>query len=125
MTTPNDSDTKQEPAEDSREPERDVGPNVVEVVRIMERAKTIRWVSVGVIVLLGVIAIVIGIVKIVEQPPWLTLCLAILVALAGPSGVIYRLQRSRRQYVKKTHQRTVDLEKRLHNQRTSSTPDDS
>ncbi len=101
---------------------KDVGPNFVEIVRVHERSKTVRTIAVGIIVLLSIITIVIGVVKVADKPPWLTLCLAIVVALIGPSGVIYQLIRSRKKYVEKTHRRTARLEKELDVRRSSSDP---
>src|SRR4051794_15433611 len=85
----------------------------IELARVIEREKTIRIIWIGFFVTIGLVAIVVGVVKALDRPPWLVALSAILLALFGPSGVITILIRTRQRYVKKTHQRTVELEEKL------------
>ena len=69
------------------------------------------------------IAIVIGVVEIVDQPPWVPLAFLLIVSLVGPSGVLRISLLTRRRYIEKNHKRRVDLEKRLDPSRESSADD--
>ena len=93
---------------------------VLEYKRIEEAAKTARWRCLSVCGTIAVIAIVIGVVKVVDKPPWMSLTALVILSLIGPSGVIRELIRSRRKCIDKHHRRCVDLEKRLDPQRESS-----
>jgi hypothetical protein len=92
----------------------------VDVVRVMEIQKTIRYVVVcSLIAFLGWV-IAHTIVKILDQPPWLTMTLVLITALAGPSGVIIVLIRHQRQYTLRNQGRVIDLEKKIDPKRSSS-----
>ena len=97
-----------------------VTSNDVKLAHVVEREKTIRIVWIGLFVTIGLVAIVVGVVKALDKPPWLTAMIAIIGALIGPSGVITVILRTRKKYVDKTHRRTVELEERLDRQRESS-----
>jgi hypothetical protein len=105
--------------------ESDLGPGTVEAIRIIERGKTLRAVTICVCITVGVGMIVWGLIQIADQPPWLTLSLAILAALAGPSGILYVVIRSWRKYIEESHRRTVQLEQQLFRNRSSSSLKDS
>ena len=92
----------------------------LEYKRIEEAAKTARWKWLSVCATIGVIAIVIGIVKIMDRPPWFALVSLIVVSLIGPSGVIQILLATRKKYISKHHPGRVAHEERLDPQRESS-----
>lgn len=69
---------------------------------------------------IGVIAIVVGAVKIFAKPAWLQVVTLILAALAGPNVVLFFLWRSRRKFVKKYASRMAKWEEQQDEERTSS-----
>lgn len=85
------------------------------IAKLTETHRTMRYGIVAGVVVAGFILIGFAVYMVV-QPAWLTLCLA----LFGPSGMIYLLIQAGLKYVKKTHRRTVVLEKILDPGRSSS-----
>ena len=99
--------------------------NFVKIVRITENTKRLRIIVVCLLIGLGIACITYAVVKIFARPAWATVAGWTILALLGPSGVIYRLIRARQKFVEKHHRRTVELEKALDEKRTSSEPESS
>lgn len=73
---------------------------------------------------LVVVAAIIALAAIrMTEAPWVTLGLAALLPTSALSVLLGIALRTRRRYVRKTHRRVVELEKRLHPERTTSTGD--
>lgn len=92
----------------------------LELVRITDRGRTIRTITVGACIVIGVAIVVYGVIQVVSQPPWLTLALTILAALVGPSCIIKIVVQTRSSYIKKNHARIKEYETRLDKERESS-----
>ena len=110
------SDRQEAPSQSERD---DAG---LELARIVERSRIIRWIAVCACIAVGVIAIVTGIVLIASEPKWWQLVLTIVASLVAPSVVAGWAIRSRFHYVKKHHGRVVDMEVAFDAKRTSSKP---
>jgi hypothetical protein len=95
--------------------------NDVQIAKITEANRTVRYGIVGCIIVLGFALIGFGI-YLLSQPSWLTLVLAIV----GPSGSLVLLYQAHMRYIKKTHKRVVFMEEIIDPSRTSSLdpPDD-
>jgi len=87
----------------------------VEFTRVVEHGRTIRTISVCTVIAIGLICLSISAVTILK-PPWETL----LVALFGPSGLVFVLYKVHLQYVAKTHHRNTELERGYDERRTST-----
>lgn len=89
--------------------------NDVEIMRIMERHRTTRFITSGVVIVL--LALIISVTYVtVMKPPWLVLVLALL----APAGLLSILIRVHLDYIKKEHRRTERLERQVNPDRTSS-----
>lgn len=92
----------------------------IEIKRIAESARTMRWLIVTVGIVACVICIVVGIVRMTERPPWLVLCLAMVAGIGPPSGIIVGMLELRRRYVRHNHKRLKSLERKIDPNRSSS-----
>ena len=100
---------------------RDQGQEAsVEITRILQRGRTLRTLIICATVVAGVAIVAYAITEIVADPRWWQLVGVIVLSLIAPGGVIARLLKSRRKYVKKTHRRTTELEQRTDPERSSS-----
>lgn len=91
----------------------------VEIVRILQRGRTLRFAIVGATITAGIVAIVVGVV-LATKPPWWQLGIVMFGTLFGPSGIIFYLLRSRQQFIEKHAKRTRQLEQDVDPQRSSS-----
>ena len=118
------TDRNETPSQEKRDDEvfaqEQRGDLQIELVRIVERGRSIRWISVCACIAVGVIALVIGVVLIASKPEWWQLVLLIIAGLAAPSVVAGWAINSRVHYVKKHKSRMVDMELSFDAKRTSS-----
>jgi hypothetical protein len=92
----------------------------VQVTKVMENARTLRWLIVAAAVVALAWIIKNGIVEIVSEPPWVPIVLVVLTSLIGPTGIITLVVKYRTKAVQKHSKRTAALEKKLDPERTSS-----
>lgn len=92
----------------------------VQVVKINEVSRVLRWL----IVVGGIVAcvwiITDAVVKIMDEPAWVTVVAALIVAIAGPSGIIALLIKRQRRYTRHNQERLASLERAADPRRTSS-----
>ncbi len=95
----------------------------LELKRIEEAARTSRWRWLSGCATIGLIAVVVGVVKIVDKPAWVEIVVLLIFALIGPSGVIQTILKSRKRYIEKHHPRVVERERLRDPNRESSKSD--
>lgn len=95
-------------------------PEQVEILRIRETQKTLRYLilTLGTVTALGLI--VWAAVRMTEKPPWLVLALAILASLSGPSGLLVFTVRYVWRWTRTHMGRTAELERLNDPARTTS-----
>lgn len=90
--------------------------------KIHERHRTLRF-TVGAFVALVALAFICWtVVKVTEKNPWVEALGIVLAVLAGSSPFWIKLRRFRK-YMERDHQRTVELEKKVDPNRSSSNLD--
>lgn len=95
------------------------------IVRIQEINKTVRTCFIGGCIVVGLLIIANSVVKILDKPAWVEVALALIVAILGPSGIIFFIIKRMRAYTRTDHQRVIELEKKIDPKRiTSDLPKD-
>lgn len=95
----------------------------VTIKRLHEYYRTLRVVAIGLIItgsiyLTGYWAY--EIIKLMQEPPWVTIVLTAIGVFVAPSALFLRMRRKFRRYIREDMQRTIELEKKLDPNRTSS-----
>ena len=93
-----------------------------QLTRVHERHKTIRWIAVTFGIVVSVWIVANAVVKVMERenPPWVTVVLAIVAALSVGSLPGLTWLRRFRVYIKKHQDRTTELEASVDPSRESS-----
>ena len=87
---------------------------------VHEKWKTVRLIVVCIAILIGLGMILHTAEHVLEKPGWITLVLACLASIAPPSVLLWRTQIKFKAYMKRDHQRTIELEGHIDRQRESS-----
>lgn len=95
----------------------------VTIKRLHEYYRTLRVVAIGLVItgsiyLTGYWAY--EIIELMQSPPWVTIALAAIGAFVAPSALFFRMRQKFRLYVREDMQRTIQLERNLDPNRTSS-----
>lgn len=92
----------------------------VEITRIVERNRMIRWgfVTVGMVACTWLVTD--AVVKLLDQPPWLVLALALISGVAPGSVPMIIAIRWARRHIRRLASRNAELEKRENPTRSSS-----
>lgn len=86
-------------------------------IRETNRTRRVKWIVLGAVAC--VLAIVYAVIRLAEQPPWLTLSLAIVVIV--PQVLVVKVVIGvHRSYVRRRNERVRELEKMVDPERTTS-----
>lgn len=106
---------------ESRQTGRVPDPQVLlELHRINERSRVIRTIVVCGTVVIGIGCVTYGFVSVYAKPNWIDVLIVVLLSMFAPSPVMLVILRTRRKLLDKAHRRTVELERRLDPDRSSS-----
>ena len=94
----------------------------VELARVITRASIIKTAIICVTITVGLLILCITAYRMMKEPPWLVVVLAVIGSIGGPSGCLAIVLRLRSRYIAKHHQDRVELEKIVDPTRKSSKP---